>query len=326
MNQVLDAKVRPLVVASQLGKVFNDRIAQRVPGLAFADLSRGDFDIGASDAEILLAMPLRAPEIRALSQPPAVWPGAIRWVQLFSAGSDGYPRWLFDGPIVTCARGPSAHPIAEYVFATILSAARQLPQIWAHSPEEWERNKLRTRDVAGATLGLIGFGAIGRRIAELALPFGFRVVAHRRTDAPLGIDGVERAPDIGALLAQSDYAVLALPATPQTYRIIDKDVLAQAKRGVHFINVARGSLIDQEALLDSLNSGVIGLASLDVTDPEPLPEGHPFYTHPRVQLSPHISMITDGAFDKLIDKLVDNINCYRERRPLPDIVDPDRGY
>ncbi len=326
MNRILDSQARPLVIASQLGSHINSAIARQVSNLAFVDVERGTFDTRVTDAEVVLAAPFHGSAIRASMAKPSGWPGAIRWIQLISAGADGYPQWIFDGPLVTCGRGPAARPIAEFVLATILSAARGFPHVWVTSPGAWQTNKFRARDIAGTTLGLIGFGAIGHRIAALALPLGFRVIATRRTESPLDVDGVERVSSIGEVLARSDYAVLALPATAQTSRIIDRNVLAQAKPGLHLINIARGSLIDDDALLEALDDGRIGLASLDVTDPEPLPDGHPFYAHPRIHLSPHISMSTENVLADVVEKLAENIRRYRNWLPLNDIVDPQQGY
>ncbi len=326
MNRILDSQTRPLVVASQLGPRLNAEIARQVPDIAFIELPHGPLDERAIKAEVVLSMPVHGSAVRTSTSKPANWPGSIRWIQLISAGADGYPQWIFDETLVSCGRGPSAWPIAEFVLATILSAARGFPNAWVKSPGEWKDGKFRARDVAGSTLGLIGFGAIGRRIAEVTLPLGFKIVATRRTESPLDVDGVERVSNIGEVLARSDYAVLALPATDQTNRIIDRNILARAKPGLPLINIARGSLIDDDALLEALDDGTIGLASLDVTDPEPLPNGHPFYTHPRIHLSSHISMSTGNVLADVVEKLAENIRRYRNRLPLNDIVDPQQGY
>ncbi|ACB94174.1 D-isomer specific 2-hydroxyacid dehydrogenase family protein [Beijerinckia indica] len=343
MNQIVNSKVRPLLVASQLGAELNARIAREVEGLTFIDVPPGPLDERATDAEVVFAAPTHGSVARSWTVVPKSWPGSIRWIQLISAGIDGYPRWIFNGPTVTCARGPSAQPIAEFVLATIFASARHLPELWVTNPQEWKDKKKTTRDIAGlpkgsiptnivgrrlagTTLGLVGFGAIGQRIAELALALGFHVVATRRTDKPFDIEGVERAADAGEVFARADFAVLVAPATPQTDHLINHAALAKAKQGLHLINVARGSLIDDKALLEALDDGRIGLASLDVTDPEPLPEGHPFYTHPRIRLTPHISMMTDQADTELIAKFADNIARYRRGEPLRDPVDSVRGY
>jgi len=326
MSRSLDAKVRPLVVASQLGEKLNAQIAARVEGLTLFEIPRGYLTESASTAEVVFAWPLEGDELYEHSEPPPGWPGKIAWIQLITAGADAYPRWIFDGPVVTCARGPSATPLAEFALAAILAAAKHLPDHLVRSAAEWDEKKLFTSDIVGSTLGLIGFGASGRRLAECAVALGMRVMATRRTAAPFEVAGVLRAESIGDLLSQSDHVVLAAPATAETWHIINRETLARAKPGLHLINIARGSLIDDEALLEALAAEKVGLASLDVTEPEPLPPGHPFYAHPRIHLSSHISMYTPRGFEGLVDKIVDNIARYRQGLPLLDIVDIARGY
>jgi phosphoglycerate dehydrogenase-like enzyme len=180
--------------------------------------------------------------------------------------------------------------------------------------------------VSRSTLGIVGFGAVGQALAAKALALGMRVVAIRRSDQPFEIDGVARASNLAELFERSDHVVLAAPSTAHTDYMIDARLLEHAKPGLHLINIARGALIDDAALIAALDSGRVSLATLDSTDPEPLPAGHAYYTHPRVRLSPHTSMATSGALELLTDKLVDNLARYRAGRPLTDIVDIARGY
>src|SRR5262249_36116582 len=175
------------------------------------------------------------------------------------------------------------------------------------------------------TLGLVGLGGIGRAVAERALPFGMRVRACRRTAAPAGIDGVELV-DFATLVATSDHVVLAVPSTPDTRRLFDRTVFAALKPGVHLVNIARGSLVDHDALREALDDGRVALASLDAVEPEPLPEGHWLYSHPRVRLSPHISWSAPGAVDVLIECFIDNLHRYRAGEPLTGVVDRAAGY
>jgi phosphoglycerate dehydrogenase-like enzyme len=326
MNKIIEAHTRPLVVASQLGNRLNEAIGRRVENLTIFDVPLGALDESSLGAEVVFAAPIHSSEVQRFNKPPRGWPGAIRWIQLISVGIDGYPQWMFDGPVVSSARGPSAQPMAEFALAAIFSAAKRFPEIWVEDAQEWDQKKFYARDIAGTTLGLVGFGAIGQRLAELALALRMRVVATRRTAEPLNVDGVQRVTDVREIMAQSDHVVLLAPATPETDHIINRDTLASAKPGLHLINIARGSLIDNEALLDSIAAGKVGLASLDVTDPEPLPPNHRFYTHPRIRLSAHVSMHTEAALAGLVEKFVDNTNRYRRGVPLLDVVNIARGY
>jgi phosphoglycerate dehydrogenase-like enzyme len=178
--------------------------------------------------------------------------------------------------------------------------------------------------VAGTTLGIIGFGSIAEALAPRAQALGMTVIATRRTEAPFAVPGVTRV-DTDTLFATADHVVLAAPLTPETRHLVDTRRLALAKPGQHLINIARGGLIDDAALLASLDRGHI-TATLDVTEPEPLPAGHPFYTHPRVRLSPHTSVATPGTRAALAQRFSENLDRYRAGLALANIVDLSRGY
>src|SRR5690606_11871055 len=146
------------------------------------------------------------------------------------------------------------------------------------------------------TLGIAGYGAIGREVAKRAQALGMDVLALRRGGAAVAPDtGVRAVASVEDLLGASDHVVLALPITPQTRHCINARSLAHAKPGLHLVNIARGALVDQPALLQALDSGRLSGATLDVTDPEPLPEGHALYHHPRVHLTPHVSWAAEGS-------------------------------
>jgi phosphoglycerate dehydrogenase-like enzyme len=153
-----------------------------------------------------------------------------------------------------------------------------------------------------------------------------RVRALRRSDAPSPVAGVEIVRDLGALLADADHLVLAAAATRATARLLDDAAFARVKAGVHLVNVARGALVDHDALRRALDDGRVGLASLDCVDPEPLPAGHWLYEHPRVRLSPHISWSMPGAFDLLIEPFVENLRRDLAGEALAHRVDPELGY
>jgi phosphoglycerate dehydrogenase-like enzyme len=137
---------------------------------------------------------------------------------------------------------------------------------------------------------------------------------------------VRFAPDFPALIAEADHLVLALPLTARTRHILDAAALALAKPTLHVVNVARGGLINDDALLAALDEGRIAAASLDVTEPEPPPAGHPYYSHQKVRLTPHISWADKTSAERLNDKIIANFEHYLRGEPLEDIVDPVRGY
>jgi len=172
----------------------------------------------------------------------------------------------------------------------------------------------------------VGFGSIGEALAPRAQALGMKVLAIRRSKAPIDVPGVEQVADYCELFERSDDVVLAAPATPETFHLVNRKLLAHAKPGLHLINVARGALIDDEALLWALDEGRVGLASLDVTHPEPLPFNHAYYTHPKVRLSPHTSVHTPDTRRNLAAQFAENLHRFRQGAPLDGVVDLARGY
>lgn len=313
---------RRLVVGSQFGRAFDARLQAARPDIELLPLPRG-LDAPLPDAvEVLLAAPF--PPAQRAAPAPAGWPYGLRWIQLMSVGIDGYPRWFLDGVAASTAHGSSSEPIADFVLACVLGHALRLRERRVHGPEGWRL--LPAPALAGSTLGLFGFGGIGHAVARRALALGLRVLALRRSAAPLGLDGVERAADLAALLGASDHLVLVAPGTDATRQVIGTAALRDAKPGLHLVNVSRGSLVDQEALRAALDDGRVAFASLDVTEPEPLPEGHWLYTHPRVQLTPHTCAISPQVQDALLARVLAGLDAYAAGMAPHDPVDLARGY
>jgi phosphoglycerate dehydrogenase-like enzyme len=248
----------------------------------------------------------------------------VRWVHTMGTGVDRFPLDALGDQRLTCSRGASAVPISEWVLAVMLAFEKQLPESFATKPpERW--NLADLGGLAGKTLGLLGIGGIGLAVAKRALAFDMRVIAHRRTRQPCEIAEVELV-DLPGLWQRSDHVIVAASSTPATRHLLDAKAFSQMKQGVHVANIARGALIDQDALRVALDSGRVARASLDVCDPEPLPEGHWLYTHPRVRLSPHISWSMPGAVPALIETFGENLGRYRRGEPLIGQVDLAAGY
>lgn len=289
------------------------RVAERVPGVTVVDIT-GGFPEGVR-GEVLYGG--NGPHsVAAMS-------AGVQWVQAMGTGIDGLAPEVLAAPVVTSSRGASAVAIAEYVVAVIGAFARGFPDNWIREPPEtW--NFQRASPLAGATLGIFGFGGIGQRLARIALAMEMEVVAVRRHPGPSPVPGVAMAGSLAELLGVADHLVLAAPATEDTRHVVCAESLAKAKPGLHLVNIARGSLVDQEALRAALDEGTVARASLDVTDPEPLPAGHWLYEHPRVYLTPHSSWVGPSV-ERSIELFCDNLERYVAGAPLHGVVG-DQGY
>lgn len=305
-----------LRAVSLLPKELEPHFRNAAPALPIIRLDRLGAETIPAGASVLIAAP---PIVREFGDRPEGWPLGLRWVHLISAGLDGYPQWLFDGVTVTYSPGPSAVPISEYCLAAILMAAKRLPDIRITSPGQWHITSLRL--VSGQTLGIVGFGSIGSKLATSALALGMKVQAIRASNAQLAM-GVLRAESIEALFASSDHIVLAMPATAQNHHLVNESLLSKVRPGAHLINVSRGSLIDQEALLTALDSGRLARATLDVTDPEPLPDGHRLYSHSRVMLTPHSAASGEETLNLLAALFAENLKRFQAGEPLCHVAIP----
>ena len=279
---------------------------------------QGDIPEGAS-GDVLLTIPRGYPNLSELLN------RGVEWVHVTSTGIDGFPLELLGDRVMTCSRGASAIGISEWCLAMMLAFEKNLPNVWLNRPpERWFTADLGA--LYGKTLGLIGLGGIGTAVARRALAFDMSVLAIRRTAASSPLTGVEIAESLSNLLERSDHIVVAAPATAATRYLLDADALAITKPGAHIINIARGDLIDQDALRAALDSGHIARASLDTVEPEPLPEGHWLYDHPQVRLSAHVSWCMPESWDFLMAPFAENLQRRLYGQPLAGIVNPDEEY
>ena len=276
-----------------------------------------------TDVDIVFALHGSDEDTHADAPRPAGWPGRVQLVQLASSGIDGYPDWLFEAPQVASAAGTSAGPIAEYVLTVMLMHEKRLPAMQVRDGDTWVTsdaivaNPLGSLD--GRTVGLIGIGEIGGRIAKLAQAFGARVIASRRSGRP-GPEGVEIAA-FDAVLARADHLVVAAPLSPATAGLLDAAAFARAKRGVHLVNIARGGIVDTSALIAALASGQVDAASLDVTDPEPLPAGHPLWAAPNMRITPHIAWSSAGTPGRIFKLFAENVGRLAAGEAVRNLVE-----
>jgi len=309
---------RRLTILVQIRDALARRVADALPEHTVLTIPTSG-ELPATDAEVLLTLPWAGPNLGE------VLARGVRWVHVLGTGVDAFPFHELGDQLLTCSRGGSAIPIAEWVLAVMLAFEKRLPDAWITQPppEGWSRTHLG--GLYGKTLALVGIGGIGTAVAERARAFGMIVRAHRRSASPAP-PGVELASSLLDLAASADHLVLAAPATGATHHLLDRSVFAAIKPNAHVVNIARGSLIDGEALRDALDSGRVAMASLDAVDPEPLPAGHWMYSHPRVRLSPHVSWSMPGAADPLVDRFIENLRRWRAGAPLDGVVDRDAGY
>jgi phosphoglycerate dehydrogenase-like enzyme len=263
----------------------------------------------------------------------------LRWLQTSGAGVDELrPTGILDadsGVIVTTAVGIHATTISEYVFGSMLMFNRSWPEM-VHLQDQhiWPRStnwyKLKERELVDQTLGIVGLGHIGRRIAHLGKAFGMRVLATRRSalggEQEPNVDQVYPQTQLHTMLRQSDYVVLAVPLTPQTEKLIGEAELRVMQPHAYLVNIARGRVIDQKMLIRALQEGWIGGAGLDVTEEEPLPSDSPLFSLSNVILTPHISGVSVHYDKRLATLFADNLRRYRAGETLCNRYDPARRY
>lgn len=264
--------------------------------------------------------------IRGWREAPAEAPPLprLRWVQLYSAGIEIYPDWLKRHCPVSNGRGLTAPQIAEYVLAAILRFEKDLPALRATGPGDWGARQ--PGGLEGKCLGLIGYGAIGQEVARRAAAFGMRILATRRGAWTGTEPGVLPCASPMEVAAAADHLVLAAPLTPETAGVVSAELLAAVRPGLHLVNIARGGLIDQEALVAALDRGQLAFATLDVTSPEPLPEGHPLWSHPKVLITPHISYLGGAEMERFRAKTAANLARFLEGGTPGDLIEVERGY
>ncbi len=263
----------------------------------------------------------------------------LRWLQAVGAGVDELrPTGILDtdsGVIVTTAVGIHTTTLSEYVFASMLMFNRSWPEmVRLQDRHVWPRSanwyKLQGRELVDQTLGIVGLGNIGRRIAQLGKAFGMRLLATRRSalggEQEPDVDQVYSLAQLHTMLRQSDYVVLAVPLTPQTEKLIGEAELRAMQPHAYLVNIARGRVIDEKMLIRALQEGWIGGAGLDVTEEEPLPPDSPLFSLPNVILTPHISGVSVHYDKRLAVLFADNLRRYRAGEPLCNRYDAARGY
>jgi phosphoglycerate dehydrogenase-like enzyme len=263
---------------------------------------------GIGEAQVLFAS----------SPPRGLWRGArrLRLIQLMGVGADD----LLPAPdlpaevAVTCLRGVFAAEVSEAVFAMVLALLRGMPALVTRQQRrEWR--PFASGTLAGKTVGILGYGAVGQRVARAAEAFGMRVLSFSRSAGTL--DEVVR---------ESHVLVVCLPRTPQTEGLVDSRVIALLPPGAFVVNVARGGIVDEQALLEALARGDVGGVALDVFDQEPLPPSSPWWTAPNTIVTPHVAGFGLGYVERAVDILLENVRRLEAGEELIHRVDRTSGY
>ena len=255
---------------------------------------------------------------------------SLRWVALTTAGYTRYDTPDFRaamtgrGTLVTSSSAVFADPCAQQMLAAMLALARNLPAQLRNQdgPREWRylEDRFTASVITGQSVLLLGFGAIGRRLAELLKPFGGRITAYRRS--PQGNEGIAIVTDAGltAALGTADHVVNLLPDSPATRLLMNVERFAAMKPGARFYNVGRGTTVDQAALIGTLKSGHVNAAYLDVMEPEPLPPAHPLWTAPNCFITCHLGGGTGDQDLKLVRQFLENLRRFEKGEGLIDRI------
>lgn len=275
---------------------------------------------------ILLSTPAGGPLRAALP-----FAKKVRWIHSLWAGVEDFlfPEFVESPVPLTNARGVYKRSLAEFVMTGVLYFAKDIPRMLRlQRNEHWQ--KYEVEEAFGHTLGVVGYGEIGRASAALAKSFGMRILAFRRKAGTSAGDGIAdrfyTAGELREMLAECDYVVAAAPITPESRGLIGAAEIASLKKTAVVINVGRGPVIDESSLIAALKEKRIRGAALDVFDQEPLPQGHPFWQMENVLLSPHCADRTPGWLEMSMDFFVANFDRFQKGQPLENIVDKKARY
>jgi phosphoglycerate dehydrogenase-like enzyme len=308
---------------------FAERLRREFPQVEvvhLADYERVMEEI--ADADIAISWSLRGEQIKAAKK--------LRWVHSTAAAVHALmsPELRASDILVTNARDVHGPVVAEHALALAFALAKRLPQAAKHQQHKhWAQQDLwagspRPRELNGATMTIIGLGGIGRPLAEVANAVGMRVVGVREHPERT-CEGVEEMYGFGDLdhaLSEADFVVLAIPVTPKTHHLMNAERLARLHKDAYLINVGRGVLIDEEALVDALRKNSFAGAALDVTEQEPLPPESPLWEMENVFITPHIAGLTEFMWERHYGHYTENLRRFLVGEPLLWVVDKEKGY
>ncbi len=309
---------------------FRERLTKEFPQLQilFRDSYEG-VEADLRDAEILFTISLR-PEQFAVAK-------CLRWIHAPTAAVHQFlfPELIASDVVLTNSREVHGPVVAEHVIALIFALAKKVPQTVRFQQERvWGQEAIwkegtHPREIAGATLGLIGVGSIGARVGQMASALGMRVIAvreHVEKEKPPGVQVVYPPNALEEMLAQADFVVIAAPLVNATERLINARRLAAMKPDAYLINVGRGAQVDEAALVDALRNRRIAGAALDVFEREPLPADSPLWDLEHLLITPHTAGLTDRLWERHYDLFSENLRRYLSAQSLRFVVDKGKGY
>ncbi|HLV86708.1 MAG TPA: D-2-hydroxyacid dehydrogenase [Candidatus Sulfotelmatobacter sp.] len=309
---------------------FGERLAMDFPELQVVQLdSYEGVEPHLRDAELIFTISLKPEQFKIAR--------SLKWIHAPTAAVHQFmfPELVEGKVVLTNSREVHGPVVAEHVMAMIFALAKKIPQaVIFQQKSKWGQEEiwydgLHPREIAGATLGLIGIGSIGSRVAQMASSLGMRVLAvreHVEKEKPEGVSEVFPPSELDTMLRQSDYVVLAAPLMPSTTGLINAQRLAAMKKEGCLINVGRGPQVEEASLAAALRSGRIAGAALDVFDREPLPSGSPLWSVPNLLITPHTAGLTEKLWHRHYALFSGNLRRYLSKRPLQFIVDKRRGY
>ena len=316
-----------LIVTPYIAATYADAIRATAPGVELVTLDeRADWNGDPADAEAAyLSFDMYPSGVvgRLLAALPRL--AALRWVHTYSVGVD-HPMYL---PLVergitfTNGAGSQSIPIAQHVLLMMLHHARRM-DVWERAKQARTWTHALSEELTGKTVALFGLGGIGQEVARLAKAFRMRVIGLRRRPEPVEhVDEILPAGAVGELCARADYLVICAPLTRATRGAIGVAELTRMKPTAYLINVARGAIVDERALLAALREDRIAGAALDVFETEPLPPDHEFWALPNVVITPHTAPASPLHIARGTELFLENLRRYAAGEPLRNLVNPD---
>jgi phosphoglycerate dehydrogenase-like enzyme len=309
---------------------FGQRLGQEFSGVQVVQRDSYErVEEHLSDAEVMFTLSLR-PEQFVLAR-------QLRWIHAPSAAVHQFlfPELVNSDVVLTNSREVHGSVVAEHVIALIFALAKKIPQaVVLQQKQTWGQEAMwsagpHLREIAGATLGLIGVGSIGTRVAQMASALGMRVLAmreHVEKGRPEGVEAVFAPSQLDEMLGQSDYVVMAAPLVAATEGLMNAEHLSRMKSDAYLINVGRGAQVDADALVAALRNRQIAGAALDVFEREPLPAESPLWRVENLLITPHTAGLTGKLWHRHYELFSDNLRRYLAHQPLRFVVDKRKGY